>query len=565
MASSSIARECRGRAAWRQRPGSIVPPPPALAFPSFAAAPAGPRVRAARPHRGPWPEAAAGSSSSAPSTGLVDPARDRAGPPPQQTQPAQTSPSKPGQPSKEATTSPTHRKGQRSSAAPSAPTDSSPRGSPPAPRTGKSATPKKGGKGGGGTPKQGRKPEPPAPAAASGAAASRPWWGSNPQLEKQIPQLLQSNQPAEARRLLELCAEREAPITQFYLGVVVGQLEGEPAACPYYEAALKQLPLLHAARNNLIRGLIKRGAPADLRAAIELAELSAGLQPSVAEMQYQLGVVLMQQGMHERAAAAYEATLRLAPAHRGALINGVHTLGLLPPDDAKARRRLEAVAKLGVAAGAWLHPMQRPPHLVPGLRSKPWHDARDFRFCALLERAYPAIRAEVLEMRRHAGSFTPVGGRAAHDSSLVAAGEWRELPLFGNGARHAENCARCPVTARTMEAVPEAVELAMAGGGETLFSVLQPGTHLRPHCGSSNTRLTCHLGIVCPKGVSIRAGDEWREWEEGRCLVFDDSWEHEVRHAGESERIVLLVNFWHPGLPPGERQIKLDNGGYEAI
>ena len=30
------------------------------------------------------------------------------------------------------------------------------------------------------------------------------------------------------------------------------------------------------------------------------------------------------------------------------------------------------------------------------------------------------------------------------------------------------------------------MELAMAGGGETLFSTLKPGTHLRPHCGSTN-------------------------------------------------------------------------------
>ena len=39
--------------------------------------------------------------------------------------------------------------------------------------------------------------------------------------------------------------------------------------------------------------------------------------------------------------------------------------------------------------------MQRPPHLVPGLRSQPWWDKRAFPWCALLERNYAAIRAEV--------------------------------------------------------------------------------------------------------------------------------------------------------------------------
>ena len=42
-----------------------------------------------------------------------------------------------------------------------------------------------------------------------------------------------------------------------------------------------------------------------------------------------------------------------------------------------------------------------------------------------------------------------------------------------------------------------------------------------------------------------------RGWEEGRCVVFDDSFEHEVSHHGpvgdtSVDRVVLLVNFWHP-------------------
>ena len=69
--------------------------------------------------------------------------------------------------------------------------------------------------------------------------------------------------------------------------------------------------------------------------------------------------------------------------------------------------------------------------------------------------------------------FTKVGGRAVHDHPLVAAGEWREFPLFGNGQQYEANCARCPVTTRTMQHVSAAIDLAMAGGGETLFSTLK--------------------------------------------------------------------------------------------
>jgi aspartyl/asparaginyl beta-hydroxylase (cupin superfamily) len=58
---------------------------------------------------------------------------------------------------------------------------------------------------------------------------------------------------------------------------------------------------------------------------------------------------------------------------------------------------------------------------------------------------------------------------------------------------------------------------------------------------------------VPPQCTMMRVGSTWREWEEGRCLVFDDSFEHEVRHTGgvtAGQRVVLLLRFWHPDLPP---------------
>ena len=389
-----------------------------------------------------------------------------------------------------------------------------------------------------------------------------PWWGANPQLEQKIPALIQDGRVAEARTLLRMCAVEQSPVTQFFLGVATGMLDGEAAACEFYERALKQQPLLHPARKNLIRSLMKRGRADDARQAKEQAELSVGLQPGDPEIHYQYGVVLMQQGLFDEAALAYESTLRLEPTHRGAIVNGVHSLQQFAPDDKNARMRLMRVAEQGVQAGLYMHPMQRCPHLVRGLTSKPWHDPRAFPFVQLLESQFSRIKAEILKVRQSPEALTPVGGRAAHDHTLVAAGEWREFPLFGNGQKY-PSCMHCPVTAALVESIPEAVELAMAGGGETLFSVLRSGTHLRPHCGSTNTRLTAHLGLVVPSGCTIRTGGETRTWEEGKCIVFDDSWEHEVVHSGAEDRSVLLINFWHPDLPPSARRIDVDYYGYE--
>jgi len=82
-------------------------------------------------------------------------------------------------------------------------------------------------------------------------------------------------------------------------------------------------------------------------------------------MHYQLGVVCMQSAKLARAEAAFAAALQIDPAHRGALVNGAHVLGMFPPSDKAACARLLALARLGVTAGVWRHPLQRPPHLVP--------------------------------------------------------------------------------------------------------------------------------------------------------------------------------------------------------
>ena len=34
----------------------------------------------------------------------------------------------------------------------------------------------------------------------------------------------------------------------------------------------------------------------------------------------------------------------------------------------------------------------------------------------------------------------------------------------------------------------------------------------------------------------------------GECLIFDDSYEHEVWHEGVEDRIVLIADMWHPQL-----------------
>jgi ornithine lipid ester-linked acyl 2-hydroxylase len=166
------------------------------------------------------------------------------------------------------------------------------------------------------------------------------------------------------------------------------------------------------------------------------------------------------------------------------------------------------------------------------------HDAARFPFVVELERAFPAVLAELRGLGT--GAFVP----SPDSLTMVADGYdergWRWFALFGgagdDAAVAAANRARCPRTAAACESAPGLVN---AG-----FSLLQPGTHLYPHCGEMQGVLRCHLPLVVPAGdVALRFADTVHRWQPGRCVVFDDTFEHEAWNRGDGDRIVLLITF----------------------
>jgi aspartyl/asparaginyl beta-hydroxylase (cupin superfamily) len=56
----------------------------------------------------------------------------------------------------------------------------------------------------------------------------------------------------------------------------------------------------------------------------------------------------------------------------------------------------------------------------------------------------------------------------------------------------------------------------------------------------------------------IRVGPFVREWKEGSVMVLDDSYNHEVWNDTDKSRVILLVDIWHPDIPPVEKKAIVD-------
>ncbi len=69
-----------------------------------------------------------------------------------------------------------------------------------------------------------------------------------------------------------------------------------------------------------------------------------------------------------------------------------------------------------------------------------------------------------------------------------------------------------------------------------------------------NISLVGHLALVVPPRCGIRVGAEWREWAEGKTLVFDDTFEHECRNESDADRYVLVFTLWQDGVRGIERE-----------
>ena len=195
---------------------------------------------------------------------------------------------------------------------------------------------------------------------------------------------------------------------------------------------------------------------------------------------------------------------------------------------------------------------------VPELAHIQFFDRSQFSWVAALEQKTSLIRAELQSALARGYRFEPYikpqpDRPNFNPRGLLNNADWSAHYLIRSGVIDTESAALFPDTMAALSTIP----LCEVPGRtpSVLFSLLRPGAHIPAHHGFTNFRLICHLPLLVPDQCGLRVGNEVRQWQEGKLLVFDDSIEHEAWNRSGEIRVVLLFDIWRPELSQEERTL----------
>jgi aspartate beta-hydroxylase len=125
--------------------------------------------------------------------------------------------------------------------------------------------------------------------------------------------------------------------------------------------------------------------------------------------------------------------------------------------------------------------------------------------------------------------------------------DWRMFILKAYGAEFPRNMAQCPTLTALVTESPDVLSASI--------SFLAPGKHIPLHRGPFRGILRFYLVLSMPLAADGRpaavlkiAGTEHR-LTDGECLLWDDTFPHEVTNDSDEVRTVLLLDVWRRGMP----------------
>lgn len=178
--------------------------------------------------------------------------------------------------------------------------------------------------------------------------------------------------------------------------------------------------------------------------------------------------------------------------------------------------------------------------------NSPYFESDLFDWSQKLEDNHAVIRRELEGILEHLEQIPSFQQISKDQKSITQDDKWKTYFLYGFGYKAEQNCARCPETTKLIENIP--------GMKTAFFSILSPGKHIPEHRGLYKGFIRYHLGVKIPQPhtrCGIKVDGEVRHWEEGKSLIFDDTYLHEAWNNSDEIRVVLFMDILRPLQFPG--------------
>jgi ornithine lipid ester-linked acyl 2-hydroxylase len=185
--------------------------------------------------------------------------------------------------------------------------------------------------------------------------------------------------------------------------------------------------------------------------------------------------------------------------------------------------------------------LERPIAHYSSVGNTTFFESDQFDWVADLEANWKMIRQELDQVLKYQDNLPNFQDLSPDQASLTQDDRWKTYFFYAYGLQAPKNCDHCPNTTRLLEKIP--------GMKTAFFSILLPGKHIPEHRGPYKGVLRYHLGLIVPEPrekCRIRVGDDVRHWQEGKSLIFDDSFPHEAWNETDGVRVVLFVDVSRP-------------------
>lgn len=192
----------------------------------------------------------------------------------------------------------------------------------------------------------------------------------------------------------------------------------------------------------------------------------------------------------------------------------------------------------GVVRAIYDHRIDTPPTLDP---------SHFFPNAARFTDAWRDIRDEATAIALHKVPRFHDIMPAQADISANDGRDWRMFIMKAYGVDVAENLRRAPRLAALLDDAPEVVS--------AVFSFLAPGKHIPRHRGPFRGILRFHLMLSMPNDAQgepacvMAIDDVEYRLKEGSCLLWDDTYPHEVWNRSDQVRLALLLDVWRRDMP----------------